>query len=164
MTTLTPTVVASPVISAGQDVTHGSHRRLIWGQFPLAIKLSGSATDGQALIFEHADMANGGPPRHVHHAQDEWFYVVKGEYRMEIGDAAHTLRAGDSLLAPRGIPHAWACISDEPGTLLTVVTPVGSFEEFITGTTEHADLPPMDQIDAALTAGGMTLLGPPLAV
>ncbi len=52
---------------------------MIWGVIPLQIKVSGKDTDGSFFVFEHAKMGNGGPPRHFHYEQDEWFYAMEGE-------------------------------------------------------------------------------------
>ena len=103
---------------------------MIWGVIPLQIKVSTSDTDGDLFVFEHADMSKGGPPRHFHYAQDEWFHAVKGEFLFEVGDERFTLRPGDSLFAPRMIPHVWAYVGDRPGTLLLAVQPAGSLEAF----------------------------------
>ena len=81
---------AAPV-RAGQDRFH-EHERMIWGLIPLSIKLSGQDTGGEVLLFEHRDMGKGGPPRHVHFEQDEWFYVVKGEFVFEVGGRPSTSR------------------------------------------------------------------------
>lgn len=137
---------------------------MIWGRIPLVSKISTQATGGGHFVFEHTRMAKGGPPRHIHHAQDEWFYVVEGEFAMEIGDERHHLRRGDALFAPRGIPHAWACTSNTPGTLLTTVSPAGTFEAFILETTEHDTLPSPDDVAAAFERHGMNVVGPPLKV
>lgn len=152
---------AGPVL-AGQD-RHEKPGLKIWGQMPLETKVSTAETGGLFYSFESRDMSKGGPPRHVHHEQDEWFYVVKGEYVFEVGDERYELKAGDSLFAPRGIPHAWAC-AREGGTLLTTVSPAGTFEAFILETTEHAELPPHEEVVKAFEANAMTLLGPPLKV
>ena len=109
-------------------------------------------------------MGKGGPPRHIHHEQDEWFYVIKGEYVIEIGNERFTLKPGDSILAPRKIAHAWAHISDEPGTLITEVSPAGTFEAFIRDTARHATLPSAEEIAQAFAAHEMTVVGPPLSV
>jgi len=115
-------------------------------------------------LFEHRDMGKGGPPRHVHFEQDEWFYVIKGEFAFEVGDQKFRLNSGDTLFAPRNVPHAWAHVSDEPGTLLTLVSPVGTFETFILDTTRHATLPTPDEVEKAFAAHGMKVVGPPLAI
>lgn len=140
------------------------NRLMIWGIIPLAIKVSAKDTDGRLFVFEHRDMGKGGPPRHIHHEQDEYFYVVAGEYAFEIGEEKFRLTAGDSLLAPRKVPHAWANVGDAPGTLLTELTPAGTFEEFILETTRHKTLPPPEEIAKAFTAHQMTVVGPPLKV
>ncbi|MGE5607901.1 MAG: cupin domain-containing protein [Bacillota bacterium] len=150
-------------VPAGQDRSHEKPLS-IWGLIPLAIKVSSKDTGGALFVFEHRHMGKGGPPRHVHHEQDEWFYVVQGTFRMEVGDERFLLRPGDSLFAPRKIPHAWACISDEPGTLLTTVSPAGTFETFILNTTRHATLPTPEEVARAFAAHGMTVTGPPLPV
>jgi len=150
-------------VAAGCD-RHAHRQAMIWGLIPLAIKLSGEDTGGELLVFQHTNMGKGGPPRHVHHAQDEWFYVVAGEFAAEVGDEKFRLKPGDSLFAPRQVPHAWACISDSPGTLITTVSPVGSFETFIRDTARHATLPTEEEIARTFSKHDMTVLGPPLAV
>ena len=137
---------------------------MIWGLIPFAIKISSKDTAGQVLLFEHRDMGKGGPPRHIHFEQDEWFYVVKGDFAFEIGDQRYRLGAGDSLFAPRNIPHGWAHVGDPLGTLLTMVTPAGTFEDFILDTTKHATLPSPAEIDKAFLDHGMQVVGPPLSI
>jgi mannose-6-phosphate isomerase-like protein (cupin superfamily) len=150
-------------VPAGKDRSD-QNGLMIWGLLPLAIKLSTKDTGGELLVFQHTDMGKGGPPRHVHHAQDEWFYVVAGEFAMEIGDDKFRLRPGDSLFAPRKVPHAWAHVGDTLGTLITTVSPAGSFEAFILETTRHPSLPTPAEIETAFAAHEMTVVGPPLKV
>jgi mannose-6-phosphate isomerase-like protein (cupin superfamily) len=92
-------------------VPNGEHRfgeaPKIWGTIPLQTKVSTDDTDGAMFVFEHAEMGKGGPPRHFHYEQDEWFYVIKGEFAFEVGDKGFSLSPGDSLFAPRMVPHAW---------------------------------------------------------
>lgn len=156
------TMNVNPVLK-GTD-GHGASSLKIWGLIPLATKVSTAQTGGLFYSFEHRNMGKGGPPRHVHHEQDEWFYVIHGRYVFEVGDSRFELTAGDSLFAPRGIPHAWACVSDDPGTLLTTVSPAGTFERFILETTEHSELPAPEAIAQAFQTNGMSVLGPPLKV
>ncbi|OHV13895.1 cupin domain-containing protein [Kushneria phosphatilytica] len=159
METITPNQVSK--VEAGRD-RYGRDDLMIWGVLPLAIKVSGQETNGQFMLFEHAGMDKGGPPRHVHYGQDEWFYIIRGVYVFEVGDARCQLGAGASLFAPREVPHGWACVSDEPGTLLTLITPVNTFEDFILETTRHASLPTREDIEHAFATHGMKLTGPPL--
>jgi oxalate decarboxylase/phosphoglucose isomerase-like protein (cupin superfamily) len=75
----------------GLYVPNGKHRfgeaPKIWGTIPLQIKVSTDDTDGALFVFEHADMGIGGPPRHFHYEQDEWFYAIKGDFVFEVGDS-----------------------------------------------------------------------------
>jgi mannose-6-phosphate isomerase-like protein (cupin superfamily) len=150
-------------VPAGKDRFHEDGLK-IWGLIPLANKLSSQDTGGGLYLFEHRNMGKGGPPRHVHHEQDEWFYVIQGEFLFEVGEEQFRLKPGDSLFAPRQVPHAWAHVGDEPGTLLTAVTPVGAFETFLRDTARHPTLPPPEAVAKAFADGGMTVLGPPLPV
>ena len=103
----------------------------------------------------------GGPPRHLHHEQDEWFYAIKGEFVFEIGSQRFRLGPGDSILAPRAIPHAYAFVGHDGGQLLIAYTPANRIEEFFRGRTAGSQY----STDAArYRAYGLELLGPPLEV
>lgn len=81
-------------------------QRKVFGVMPFTVKLAASDTGGRLLIIEQDNAYPGGPPRHVHHAQEEWFYVVHGNYVIEVGGETHRVGPGDSVLAPRGVPHS----------------------------------------------------------
>lgn len=127
----------------------------IWGVIPLQIKVSTDDTDGALFVFEHANMGKGGPPRHFHYEQDEWFYAMKGDFAFEVGDERFTLRPGDSLLAPRTVPHVWAYVGDNPGTLLLAVQPAGSLEAFFLQSCEMTRLPTPEEADQLFAAHGI---------
>jgi mannose-6-phosphate isomerase-like protein (cupin superfamily) len=137
---------------------------MIWGVIPLQIKISSHDTAGGLFVFEHADMGKGGPPRHFHFQQDEWFYARKGEFAFEVGDDRFTLRPGDSLFAPRMIPHAWAHVGDEPGTLLLAVQPAGSLEAFFMENRAMDRPPTPEEAERSFAAHGMKVVGPPINV
>lgn len=69
----------------------------------LGVALLGLA--GGLLVLENRFHSRGGPARDLHHEQDEWFYILEGDFVMEAGAERLTLRPGDSLLAPRQVPH-----------------------------------------------------------
>jgi mannose-6-phosphate isomerase-like protein (cupin superfamily) len=137
---------------------------MIWGIIPLQIKVSSSDTGGNFFVFEHADMGAGGPPRHFHYEQDEWFYAVKGEFAFEVGNERFTLRPGDSLFAPRMVPHAWAHVGDGLGTLLLAVQPAGSLEAFFMENSAMDQPPAPEEAERSFAAHGMRVVGPPLNV
>src|SRR5690349_16838609 len=77
------------------------------------------------LAVEMTASRPGGPERHFHHAQEEWFYVLAGEFLFEINGERTTHAVGDTLYVPRRTPHAWAATSPAGGKLLIVFTPAG---------------------------------------
>jgi mannose-6-phosphate isomerase-like protein (cupin superfamily) len=136
----------------------------IWGVIPLEIKVSTEDSSGALFLFEHSGMGRGGPPRHFHYEQDEWFYAMKGDFAFEVGDDKFTLQPGDSLFAPRMVPHVWAHVGETPGTLLLGVQPAGSLEAFFREACEMQTLPTPEEADQQFAAHGMKVVGPPLDV
>lgn len=126
----------------------------------LAFKVATADTGGALFAIEQTNHAQGGPPRHVHPGQDEWFYAVEGEYVVEVDGVTSRLVAGDSILAPRGIPHTWAFVGDGTGRLVVVFAPAGRMEDFFLTVTGSEAMPGMDP-DLWL-AHGMRVVGPPL--
>lgn len=93
-------------------------------------KLSGRDT-GAALAVFGGDPKHvaGGVPLHVHHEQDEFWFVVDGEHLFQIGDRKFRAKPGDSLFGPRGVPHSPRQLSDK-GSVLTAFQPAGTMEQF----------------------------------
>jgi len=83
-------------------------------------------------------------------------------FAIEVGDDRFRLKPGDSLFAPRMIPHAWAHISNQPGTLITLVSPAGTFETFIRDAARLPSVPTTEEVDKAFADHGMKVVGPPL--
>ena len=151
---------AAPVqrIPAGED-RFGEHRGL--GVSTIEYKVSGQESSG-LFILENTFHAMGGPPRHLHYAQDEWFYAVDGEFLIEIGEERMRLTPGDSVLAPRQVPHVWAHVGNGHGRMVIAFTPAGQMEAFFREVTKANAMPPQDA--ALWRTHGMELLGPPLAL
>lgn len=157
-TEATPGIPAVLRVAAGQDRL-GEQR----GRGINSIDFKVTSQDSESLfIVELTVHPKGGPPRHLHYEQDEWFYVLEGEFLMEVGPERLRLTAGDSLLAPRRVPHVWASVGESPGRILAVVTPAGRLETFFRETTE-ANAPRTSNPEV-WRAYGMEYLGPPLPV
>jgi mannose-6-phosphate isomerase-like protein (cupin superfamily) len=75
-------------------------------------KVATQDTNGCLFIMEHTNRKKGGPHRHLHHTENEWFYAIEGEYIIEVGFERFRLKAGDSLLAPGEVPHVWAFVGE----------------------------------------------------
>jgi quercetin dioxygenase-like cupin family protein len=145
-------------VAAGAD-REGENRGL--GISSIAFKMT-SPNPGDLFILENTFLAKGGPARHLHYDQDEWFYILEGEFQFEVGAQRMHLQPGDSLLAPRKIPHVWAFVGNARGRILIVFTPAGKMEAFFREVTRANAMPPQDP--ALWRAHGMELLGPPLPV
>jgi mannose-6-phosphate isomerase-like protein (cupin superfamily) len=114
------------------------------------------------LIIENVFHAEGGPARHLHYEQDEWFYVLEGDFIIEVGQERLSLHPGDSILAPRKVSHVWAHVGSTLGRILIVFTPAGKMEAFFREVTRANAMPP--QKPELWRAHGMELLGPPLQI
>jgi mannose-6-phosphate isomerase-like protein (cupin superfamily) len=125
-------------------------------------KVSTEDSHGTLLVIELTNHARGGVPRHMHYDQDEWFYVVEGEYIIEVGRERFRLKPGDSAFGPRKVPHVWAFVGDGVGRLLGTITPAGQLEAFFRATARDRAPLPLDT--ALLRAYGFELVRPPLAI
>ena len=153
-----PQVGTPLLVPAGHD-RFGEHRGL--GISAIDFKVTPQDSEG-LLIIENTFHAKGGPARHLHFDQDEWFYAAEGEFLIEVGDHQFPLLPGDSLLAPRGVPHAWAYVGEARGRMLITFMPAGQMEAFFREVTKANAMPPLDP--QLWRDHGMELLGPPLAV
>lgn len=135
----------------------------IGGQVDL--KISARDTDGALCVYDAIRLSKGGPPLHRHHAQDEWFYVIRGEFVVRVGDETFNLHPGDSAFAPRNVPHTYAMISEGEGQLLLLYQPAGSMEDFFLQFSKLGNQPPENQQTAMkrlFEQHGMEVVGPPL--
>jgi quercetin dioxygenase-like cupin family protein len=128
-------------------------------------KLTSEDTAGALSAFELSALPQSGPYLHVHHREDEWYYVLSGEFLFKAGGEPQTLRAGASIWLPRGIAHVWANLTTAEASLLLVCQP-GGFEKFFEemgNEMEKVDSPgAQDKMKAVMAKYGMELLGPPL--
>ena len=126
--------------------------------------------DGLTLI-EHHMVEGFAVPLHVHRDEDESFYIMQGEVRMQIDDQVRRLKAGDALTVSGGTPHAFRVVSPE-ARFLSMTT--GQFEEMIRSLARPAEnegLPPQaeptDEEVAALVSAcathGIEFQGPAVA-
>ena len=146
-----------------QKDRHGEELLVMGGQFDL--KVSSRDTGGDLCIYDTIRLEKGGPALHRHHFQDEWFYVIRGEFIVQVGDKTLSLHPGDSAFAPRKIPHAFAKISDGEGQMLVLFQPAGSMEDFFRQMSKlRKDIPKNQEValKQLWAEHGMEIVGPPL--
>ena len=128
-------------------------------------KLTSEDSGGACSAFELSARPQTGPPLHVHHREDEWYYVLSGEFLFKAGGEPHTMPAGASIWLPRDIPHTWANTSAAEAKLILVCRP-GGFERFfeeLGNTMEHVSAANANgKMKEVMAKYGIELLGPPL--
>ena len=98
-----------------------------------SVCLSGENTGGAYCLLEAALAPGIKVPRHTHTREDEVYFVLAGELEVIVGDEMFVLRAGDTLMAPRNIPHQLRNSGDIENHYLLLFSPSG-FEEFLKAT------------------------------
>jgi quercetin dioxygenase-like cupin family protein len=162
------TELANPPIDLSAHISAGRGRfqqqRKVFCTMSIDYKVSSSDTDGALFIVENTDDSKGGPPRHLHPEQEEWFYAVDGEYVVEVGDDSYRLEPGDSVLAPRKIPHAWPQVGEGTGRLIVFFQPAGEMEAFFGALSQAKGTPSREELHSLFRSHGMEVTGPPLPV
>jgi quercetin dioxygenase-like cupin family protein len=132
----------------------------------VTIKISTQATGGEFTVFEDRTPPQGGPPMHIHHGQDEWWYVLEGEYRFVVDGEEILANAGDTVFAPCGSRHAFQCIGATAGRVLTTVVPGGLdlFFDELSAAAPRGTVPDPAKIAPIFEKHGLELAGPPLSV
>ncbi|MGZ5135673.1 MAG: cupin domain-containing protein, partial [Flavitalea sp.] len=94
------------------------------------IHSTGKETNGMYCIVELYATKEGSPPWHIHHREDEGFYVIDGEFTISVGDKTYKAKNGDYFFAPRDIPHTYSVDSPGYARILMICSPAG-FEECV---------------------------------
>lgn len=86
-------------------------------------------TEGQYALAVAIVPPNYGTPMHVHHREDEAFYILEGEFEIECGGENFKAGPGTFALLPKDLPHRFQNLSKHAGKVLCVQSP-GGVEEF----------------------------------
>jgi quercetin dioxygenase-like cupin family protein len=133
-------------------------------QEDLLFKITGEDTDGRFDYVEGTIRYLGGPPMHIHHFQDETFYVVEGALHFKVGEEAFDLEAGDFAYIPRGVAHGYVNMKRESVRGLGIFVP-GGFDRFMDAVGQLPPGPPApDKMRELGEKYGQEVVGPPLAV
>lgn len=131
------------------------------------IKATAAETGGRLTLVEVSDPPGVEAPLHVHHCEDEAFWILEGDVTFTVGGTTIEATAGDFVFGPRDVPHAYR-VGDTGSRMLFVLTP-GGFEDLIRATSDPAaslTLPPPDhpmpgeeEMRAAQAAAGCAPVG-----
>jgi len=114
-------------------------------------------TGGSIGLFRQTIAPKSGPPTHIHQTEDEFFYVVKGEFKLKLGDRIVSAPAQSVMFVPRGTAHTFQNAGTEPGVILVGVTP-GGFEKMF----EERQGVDAETNRALAKKHNMEVVGPPL--
>jgi len=145
------------------DARYGEHYKMKGVTLnTLDIKISTNDTEGDLAVFEQTGLTpNGGPPLHIHPFQDEWFYIIEGEYRFQVGEDKYSMKSGDTIFLPRNIQHAFIQLS-EKGKMIVSYLPAGKMEAFFKATDAWTSPPNKEEITKVFEEHDMKIVGPPL--
>jgi quercetin dioxygenase-like cupin family protein len=107
------------------------------------IRATAADTGGQLSIVEMTEPPGAEAPLHVHHREDEAFYILEGSATIQVGDQSFEVGPGDYAFGPREIPHRYS-IGPDGCRMLFICTP-GGFENLVTEMSvpaERRTLPP----------------------
>lgn len=151
-------------VSSGEGRKYGHLRLRGVNSNVLDLKVGKDDTDGNLAVFEQTSISQGwGTPLHVHHSQDEVFYVVKGSYYFKVGDETYRLSKGDSIFLPMKVPHAWTQVSKK-GKMLILFQPAGKMEKFFTTMSKIGYEPNPEEIAKIFADNDMQVVGSRLEI
>jgi mannose-6-phosphate isomerase-like protein (cupin superfamily) len=129
------------------------------------VKIASSDTGGAFAVFEGRTRPLHGPPLHLHRYQDEWWYILEGEYRFEVDGQEIYASAGATVFAPRGSRHTFQNIGSTLGRAIGTVVPGGLdvFFEEMDAASPGGAFPDPAKMLPIMAKHGLELLGPPLA-
>ena len=144
-----------------------------FGNTLVTVNVSSSAGADGICVIEHRMPFGDAPPLHVHHREDEIFHILEGEMRFRVGDSELTAHAGETVFAPKGVPHAYR-VESVLGAHCLTITRGADFETMVRTASRpaaHPDLPMAiaptpEMIDVLMricTENQIEIVGPPLA-
>ena len=154
--------MTSTSIPTGYSLPAGEGERIWIVGDTMTLKATGQATDGRLLLLENLTTPGGGPPPHIHTREDEFFYVLDGEFEIRIGDELHTLGPGGFAFVRRGTVHNFRNTSDHPARILVGFTPAGMegfFRESGRPATDDGPAPPLDDDEITRTIAAAETYG-----
>lgn len=156
--------IVTPVPVA-RNAGAGNSRRYAFGNL-VSFLLNSEDTGGRFVLMELTELKGDPQPRHVHHREDEIFYVLEGELTIEVeGETSHA-PAGTLAFLPRGTEHGFA-VESEQAKLLVLALPAGLegyFEEIShpAGLELPPEPPDIEKLARIAMKYGVEITGPPV--
>lgn len=156
-------MIQAATVSAVQS---GEGEARWWFGALAVLKATSADTAGQFTLVEVTCGPGYQGIRHVHHREDEAFWVLEGDVTLDIGGTVIEATAGDYAFGPRDIPHSFT-VGDSGCRMLFLLTP-GGFEDLVMATSEPArsrvvppppdEMPDLQQLQAVVAEFGGEIL------
>lgn len=145
------------------DTSQPTPETLEWLGVTYRTILSTAASGGAMSVTDSVSPPGSGPPRHIHHREDECFVILSGACEFWMAGARFLPGADETLFIPRGTEHTFKVVSSEPCRHLVILTP-GGFEGFFAEMAKGRYRIPedMDRINEAASRFHLSFTGPPL--
>ena len=132
------------------------------------VRATADTTRGAYGLVEQVIPPGFASPFHVHHAEDEAFYVIEGELTFFCRGEKSKAGPGGYIFGPRSIPHGFRVEGTVPARILLLTTPGGGFENFILEMSDPATevnkppagRPDMERLLALAAKHKIEILGP----
>jgi quercetin dioxygenase-like cupin family protein len=121
--------------------------------------VTGAQSNGAYFIMEGIIPPGGGPPLHIHHREEESFYLLEGTLEITLGEKKFNAMTGDFIQIPRGTVHRFHNVGSTTARMLLLFSPAGMeryFEETLEPVQDRsAAIPPVtDAVIARLVSAG----------
>lgn len=136
----------------------------------MTLKATAEQTSGAFGLIEQTLSPGFSPPLHVHHGEDEVFYLLEGEASFFCGDQTFLARPGTFVFLPRNIPHWFRIEGNATARLLQFNFPSGLENFFVEAGEPASDVktppdghPDFEKMMATAVKYNLEILGPPPA-
>jgi mannose-6-phosphate isomerase-like protein (cupin superfamily) len=135
----------------------------VWSGAQFNVLVSSEATGGALSMVDTVNPPFWGPPRDIHHAEDEVLFVLSGDVEVMLAGTRSLVGPGQAVFVPRGVEHSFRVVGLVPARIVVNLTPSG-FEGFFADMIRGQFRIPEDMpaIIESATKHRMTFTGPPL--
>jgi mannose-6-phosphate isomerase-like protein (cupin superfamily) len=129
---------------------------------PARILARAETTNGGFTALDNVIAPQHGPPEHIHLREDEMYYVLEGTVRFKAAGRYFEAPPGAFMFIPRGTPHCFQNVGEEPARLLVMFAPRG-MERFFEGQAGMPPGPPDPEAYRQVAhSAWMEIVGPPM--
>lgn len=137
------------------------------GNLNIVLATSESTGGAYAMVYQVSPPGHA-TPYHLHHIEDEAFYVLEGEFTFISEGRKTALGPGGYIFLPRGIPHGIRCTGSAPSAMLILAMPGTGFVGMMTEMAEPArervlpapSAPDIEKLTRLCAKNRIDILGP----